>query len=303
MEYILQTQNLTKKFSKQLAVNDVSMNIAKGDIYGFVGKNGAGKTTLMKIVTGLSSETSGNIKLFNSDNLLAGRKMIGSIIEYPTLYGTFTAKQNLEIQQKLCGNKDPNKISELLKLVDLENTGKKKAKKFSLGMKQRLGIAMTLMNNPKFLILDEPMNGLDPSGIKEIRDVILKLNKEKGLTVLISSHILGELAKISTRYGIINNGNLVEEFTTEELKDKLKSSLSIKVNDIEKTVKIIENDLKTTNYKIIDEKIIKLYDNLDKSSQLNSILVKNDIMVEYINHNQENEEDYFINLMEGKIND
>lgn len=195
MEYILKTKNLSKTFSSKAAVDSVNMNIRRGDIYGFIGKNGAGKTTLMRMVVGLALPSNGEIELFESKDLDKQRAKIGTIIESPALYPNYTAKQNLIVQQKLFGKVNLEEIDEVLKIVGLSDVGKKKAKKFSLGMKQRLAIAIALINKPEFLVLDEPINGLDPTGIKEVRDLLLKLNREQGMTILISSHILGNFRK------------------------------------------------------------------------------------------------------------
>lgn len=217
MNVILKTNHLTKRYGHRPVVNDLSMTIQKGDIYGFIGKNGAGKTTLIRMITGLASPSDGNIQMFGSSNLLDGRAKIGTVIEAPAFYPGMTAKENLITQCKLQGIKDYSHIDNLLELVGLHDTGKKKCKNFSLGMKQRLAIAIALIGKPDLLILDEPTNGLDPEGIKEIRELILKLNQKYQITVLICSHILGELSKFATRYGIIHHGKLVEEFTEADL--------------------------------------------------------------------------------------
>jgi len=224
MDYILKTYNLTKRFKNQIAVNEVNVKIKKGDIYGLVGKNGAGKTTLMKMIVGLSEPTNGKIELFEKNELSNGRKRIGCIIEMPALYPNMTAEQNLSIQATLIGNNDENEIEEILGLVGLKEVRKKKVENFSLGMKQRLGIGIALIGNPEFLILDEPVNGLDPIGVREIRNLILKLNSECGITILISSHILSELYKIANVFGIINEGNLVSEIPKKYLDNEVSSS-------------------------------------------------------------------------------
>ena len=251
MENILKTVDITKKFSKKVAVSAVNMNIKKGDIYGFIGRNGAGKTTLIKMLVGLSQPTSGSIELFDSKNLNKARRKIGTVIEAPAFIPHLSARQNMFIQWTLLGSKDKSIIDETLKLVGLDNVGNKKVKKFSLGMKQRLGIAMTLMGEPEFLILDEPTNGLDPEGIIEIRQMLKKLNQEKGLTILISSHILGELSKLATRYGIINDGVLIDEFTEQELTERCQSSLIVKVNDINKACEILKSELNTDRFSVL----------------------------------------------------
>ena len=215
-EYVLRTKDLTKKYSKNVAVDAVNLEVRKGDIYGFIGKNGAGKTTTIKMIAGLSKATSGEIELFESQDVLEGQKKIGTVIENPAFYPYMTARQNIEVQRIMKGISDKSITDQLLEIVGLNHIGRKKAKNFSLGMKQRLAIAIALVGNPEFLLLDEPINGLDPSGIKDLRELIIKLNKEAGITVLISSHILSELTKFATCYGIIQNGKLVKQVTAEE---------------------------------------------------------------------------------------
>ncbi|MBX4267209.1 ATP-binding cassette domain-containing protein [Clostridium estertheticum] len=224
MNYVLKTDNLTKKFKNQIAVNGINIRIKKGDIYGLVGKNGAGKTTLMKMIVGLSAPTSGELELFEKNELCSGRKKIGCVIEMPALYPNMTAEQNLSVQATLIGNNAQNSIAKILELVGLQEVGKKKVVHFSLGMKQRLGIGIALIGNPEFLILDEPVNGLDPIGVKEVRNLLLKLNTENGITILISSHILSELYKIANVFGIINDGSLVSEIQKKDLDNEVSSS-------------------------------------------------------------------------------
>ena len=303
MEYALRTKNLSKKFSKKLAIDSVGINIKKGDIYGLIGKNGAGKTTLIRTIVGLAAPTAGEIELFESTDLKQQRYKIGTVIESPAVYPNFTAKQNLIAQQKLFGKTDINEINQILEIVGLADTGKKKAKNFSLGMKQRLAIAISLIGNPEFLVLDEPINGLDPAGIKDVRDLILKLNKENNITVLISSHILGELAKIATRYGVICNGKLVDEFTPQELQSRVRKCLAINVDNTELTSKIIKESLNTNNYEIKSDKLIYLYDNIYEPSKVNTLLVTNGVIVNSINTIGDDYEPYLIKLMEGSEND
>ena len=216
-QVILKTNHLTKRYGHRAVVENLSMPIYKGDIYGFIGTNGAGKTTLIRMVTGLAAPSDGSIQLFGSGSLLEGRRRIGTVIEAPAFYPGMTARENIVAFSKLQGLHDFSHTEDLLELVGLTHTGKKKCRNFSLGMKQRLAIAIALIGDPELLILDEPTNGLDPEGMKEVRDLILKLNQEKGITVLVSSHILGELSKFATRYGIIHHGKLIEEFTEEDL--------------------------------------------------------------------------------------
>lgn len=299
MSMVLQTNYLTKKYGKQIAVNKVNTNIKKGDIYGLIGGNGAGKTTLMKIISGLIFPSQGDIKLFESSNLEKGRKRIGCVIEQPGLYPAMTARQNLTYYNKLLGIPGYENIDDVLNLVGLQNTGKKKTKNFSLGMKQRLSIAISLLGNPDFLILDEPINGLDPSGIKEIRELLLKLNFENEITILISSHILGELTKIATKYGIIKNGVLVDEFEAVELENRCKKCLSLVVNDSEKASYIIENNIKSIDYKVFDNGRIYIYDYFDIPEQINQELVKNDVLVYSLALEGNDVESYFVKMMGG----
>lgn len=291
-EYIIETSNLTKKFSNKAVVDKVSMHVRKGDIYGFIGKNGAGKTTTMKMILGLLNVTEGEIKINGSNNLDKERSKIGSLIENAGLYKNATAIENMKRFSILYGGSD-TEIKEILEFVGLANTGTKKAGQFSLGMKQRLGIAIALLGNPEILILDEPINGLDPQGIKEIRDLIIKLNKEKGVTFLISSHILDELAKITTRYGIINSGELVEEIDAKELLNRSKKNLKITVNDVNKSLELLKNNNFLNEYEVKENSII-LYGDFKESSLINKILVENNISVSELTTNEDAFEEYFI---------
>lgn len=292
MEYIIETNKLTKRFPGKIAVNKIDMHVKKGDIYGFIGKNGAGKTTAMKLILGLLNPTSGGIKIFNNENLNSSRYKIGSLIESPGLYKNFSAYENLKRFSILYGGTEED-INELLKLVNLENVGNKPVRAFSFGMKQRLGIAIALLGNPEILILDEPINGLDPSGIKDIRDLILKLNKEKQITFIISSHILDELSKIATRYGIINNGILVEEISSEELTNRYLKFMKLNVSDVNKAIKILQEQNLLDKYETKENNIF-LYNNFDKSGLINTLLVNNNIIVNEISFKENNLEDYFV---------
>lgn len=297
-EYVLQTDELTKTYARKNAVDHINLKIRKGDIYGFVGKNGAGKTTTIKMIVGLTNPTSGTIELFDSANVQAGRKKIGTVIENPALYPYLSARQNIEAQRVMKGVKDKSITDDLLEIVGLKDTGRKKAKNFSLGMKQRLAIALALVGDPEFLLLDEPINGLDPAGIKDIRELILKLNREAGITILISSHILGELSKIANSYGVISNGMLVEQFTLDELKQRVKPCFKISVNDPEKAVSILKETLGISDIQVKNN-CIKVYEMLDKSAEINSVLESNDIIVQFFTKEDGDYENYFIELMEG----
>ena len=291
MEYIIETKNLTKQFPNKLAVNHINIHIKRGDIYGFIGRNGAGKTTAMKLILGLLNPTEGEIKLFGNEQLNKERAKIGSLIEEPALYKGATAFENMKRFSILYGGTDED-INEILKLVGLSKTGNRKVKEFSLGMKQRLGIAIALLGNPEIMVLDEPINGLDPAGIKEIRDTILNLNKEKNVTFLISSHILDELAKITTTYGIINDGRL-EEIDAEELNNRCRKNLKIKVSDVNKAIEILKEKNMLNNY-TVDVESITMYDNFDDSALINEQLVKAGIKVFELSTSNSGLEDYFI---------
>lgn len=273
MEYILKTENLTKVYGKTKVVNAVSMHVKKGDIYGFIGKNGAGKTTFMRMITGMAAPTGGEIELFGKNDLEKQRKRIGSLIENPGIYPNMTARENLEVVRRSFGITDKNAVDEMLEFVGLGGTDKKKVKNFSMGMKQRLGIAISLFRNPDFLILDEPINGLDPAGIKEIRDLLLKLNTERKITILISSHILGELSKVATRYGIIRDGSLVEEFEAGELNEKCRRCQKLSVDNLELAVTILEEKLHITEYDVPEPGILRIFEHLDENGKINKELV------------------------------
>ena len=292
MEVVLKTSNLTKVYGVRKVVDGVNMTINKGEIYGFIGKNGAGKTTFMRMILSLTSITKGEVELFGGKKIGEIGCKIGSLIESPGLYKNATAYENLKRFSILYGA-DESKINEILEFVNLDKTGKKKAKDFSLGMRQRLGIAIALLGEPEFLVLDEPINGLDPKGIKEIRDIILKLNKEKEITFLISSHLLDELSKVVTKYGIIDNGVLLEEISSKELIDNCKNKRVIKTNNNRKAKDIIINEYNINNISI-DEDTIVLYSGLDKSADINKYLNEKGIKVSEIYTKVDSLEDYFI---------
>lgn len=305
-DVILKTYNITKKYGNQIAVNNVNMTIKKGEIYGFIGRNGAGKTTLIRLITGLIHKTNGDIELLgaSSENELnKARTMIGSLIETPSFYNNMTARENLEVSRRIRNIPGNKCVDEVLELVGLKNIEKKKVKNFSLGMKQRLGIANAIMGNPRLLILDEPINGLDPMGIVEIRELLKKINKEKDMTILISSHILSELSELATTYGIISNGKLIEEITSQELKEKCRKYIDLKVDDTSRAVIILERKLGIDDYQVLANKKIKVFSNLDNVGEVNSILSNSGIIVESIGVKGENLEEYFMNVIGGVLND
>ncbi|GAA0061995.1 ATP-binding cassette domain-containing protein [Clostridium sp. CTA-1] len=301
-EYILKTTNLSKRYKKDFAVNNLNISIKRGEIYGFIGENGAGKTTFIRMITGLVYPTSGEIKLFSKeegDELGNVRKRIGALIERPAFYPYMTAYENLEAFRIEKGIPGKECIDKTLNSVGLYEDKNKKLKNFSLGMKQKLALAIALLGDPEFLILDEPINGLDPMGIKEVRELLKKLNKEKNITMLISSHILGELYQLATCYGIIHKGKLMEQITLKELDEKCKRNLSIKVDDVNKAAAILETELSTNNFKVLPDGTIKLYDYVDNSRLVSSTFTKQNIIIDQIMPNESNLEEYFINLVGG----
>lgn len=303
MNYVLETNNLEKKYKDFKALSHTNIHIEKGSIYGLIGKNGAGKTTLIRIICGLQKPTNGDYTIYGVSNTCKEisniRNRIGAIIESPSIYGEMTARDNLITQSKLVGLPNLDEIDELLKLVDLSNTGKKKAKNFSLGMKQRLGIAIALTNNPDFLILDEPINGLDPQGIIEIRELILKLNKEKGITILISSHYLDELSKIATHYGFLDKGTLIKEISSKDLMKQMQHKIVLKVNNEVEFVKYLEKN--KISYEVINAKTIEIYEKINLSQFIYGLSQKN-LEVEEIHEQEETLETYYMNLIGGKEN-
>ena len=301
-DYILKTNDLTKTYGTTRALDKINMQIKRGEIYGLIGRNEAGKTTLLKIISGLTFLTRGEVLLFgektnNKNNLL---ERVGVLIEDPGLYPNLTACENMKLKCIAYGINKKGYIEDILQQVGLENTGRKAVKKFSLGMKQRLGIALALVGEPDLLLLDEPINGLDPQGIIEIRDVLLRLSKEKNITIIISSHILEELSKIVSRIGIINNGKLIEEIDKKELLEKTKDKLEIVTSQTEIAVTVLEEKLNILNLKVIDNKTIYVYEKIDESGAINNELLKAGIEVDSIYINHESLEEYFINLTGGE---
>jgi len=304
-EVVLKTYNVSKKYGNQLAADNINMTINKGDIYGFIGQNGAGKTTLIRMITGLVHRTNGEIELFGGSSeseLNYGRTLIGSLIETPSFYDNMTARENLEVSRLIRNIAGKECIDEVLELVGLKDAGKKKFKNFSLGMKQRLGIANALMGNPKLLILDEPINGLDPMGIVEIRELLKKVNKEKDMTILISSHILTELSELATKYGIISKGKLIQEISAEELKEKCRQYIDTRVDDTSRTVTLLERELGISEYEVLENNRVKIFTDLDMAGEINSMLVKNGVIVKSIIVREDKLEEYFINTVGGAYN-
>ncbi|MBC1225737.1 ATP-binding cassette domain-containing protein [Listeria booriae] len=302
-ENILETAALSKKFGDNYAVDHVNMTVQKGDIYGFIGKNGAGKTTFIRLITELMYKKGGDVSLFGSTHpkdIHQARKRIGAVIEGPSLYPNMTAHQNLNYYLLQKGIPDKNRINEVLEFVGLENTGRKKYRNFSMGMKQRLGIGLAILHHPDFLILDEPINGLDPMGIIEIRNIILKLNKTYGTTVFISSHILTELALIANRYGIINNGRLVKELSKEELESESRRYLVLKTLNKEAAVQHLESFLELYQYEVHSDGSIRIFEYIDEPEKISQVMFDAGIIITELKVVEANLEEYFIDLIGGE---
>ena len=303
MEYVLTTSGLSKKYGKFQALDDLSMHIPKGAIYGFVGRNGAGKTTLIRLICGLQEPSNGSYSIYGIDHtdkeICKSRRRMGAVVETPSIYLDMTAVDNLKQQALILGLPSYESIPEILKLVGLENTGKKRARNFSLGMKQRLGIAVALMGNPDFLVLDEPVNGLDPQGIIEMRELILKLNKEKQITVLISSHILDELSRLATHYGFIDKGHLIKEISAEELEAACRKCIKVEVTDTKALASVL--DAEKLEYEILSETTANIYGKVN-ISQLVLALAKENCELLTSHEQDESLENYFINLVGGEEN-
>ncbi len=304
MEYVLKASSLSKKYRRFEALKNLSMNIPKGSIYGFVGRNGAGKTTLIRIICGLQEATSGEYTLYGISSkdkrISKARCRMGAVVETPSIYLDMTAEDNLKQQALVLGLPSFESIPSVLKMVGLENTGKKKARNFSLGMKQRLGIAVALMGNPDFILLDEPINGLDPQGIVEIRELILKLNRERRITILISSHILGELSKLATHYGFIEKGFVVKEISAEELEAVCRKCVRVEVDNTKALIRAL--DRMNMEYEIISEKEANIYGEVILSKLVSELDSENCILISS-HEMDENLETYFINLVGGANNE
>ena len=299
-EIICQTTELCKKYKNFHVLQNIDLSINRGEIYGLVGENGAGKSTLIRILTGLAFQSSGMVTLFGkTGNLRYERAKIGCTVEMPALYKDMTAKQNLEIQRVQRGIPDKKCISKTLELTGLDNTKMKKVNDFSLGMKQRLALAVALLGEPEFLILDEPVNGLDPTGIIELRELLKRLSKENHVTVLISSHILSELNQLATCYGFLHNGKLLKQITAMELSQECKRHVKLKTDNTEQTVIVLEEQLKIKNFSIQPDNFIRVYEKLDETHTISKTLSSNGIVVEEISVQGEELETYFENLIGG----
>jgi len=304
MEYVLTTTELSKNYGKFQALNNLTMHIPKGAIYGLVGKNGAGKTTLIRLICGLQEPSKGQFSIYGIKNtsrdITRSRRRMGAVVESPAIYMDMTAEDNLKQQCLILGIPTYDSIPDILQLVGLDNTGKKKAKNFSLGMRQRLGIAVALMGNPDFLVLDEPINGLDPQGIIEIRELILKLNREYQITVLISSHILDELSRLATHYGFVDKGHMVKEISVEDLENICRKYICVEVTDINALARVL--DANGLAYEILSDNAANIYGTINLSKLV--ILLDKEGCELITSHEQdESLETYFMNLIGGEHHD
>lgn len=300
--HVLKMEHISKTFHQFTALKDVSISVERGKIYGLIGKNGAGKTSLMRIITGLSIPTSGDYELFGyrkPKDIQAGLKQVGSLIEHPSLNGNMTAAENLTLHKTIKGIRTKNIEHELLALVGLTDTGKKKAKHFSLGMKQRLGLAISLLGEPEFLILDEPINGLDPLGVVEIRQLIKKLCAERGMTILVSSHHLTELYQTATDYIIIDQGEVIQTMSQVALEKACQSYVHIETKQTDELKDVLDNHLHTTDYSIMDDGTIRLFDLTDEDERVARTLCANDIIVTRFSLEGQSLESYFTQLVGG----
>ncbi len=297
-EFILKTKDLSKRFGSFTAVNNISLNIKKGSVYGLVGRNGAGKTTFMKMICSLSSPTSGSFELCGESypRLGEARTKIGNLIESPGIYSNMSAADNLKAKAKLIGGVDKGRIDEIIRTVGLEKAGSRHAGKFSLGMKQRLGIGIALIGDPELLILDEPINGLDPAGVAEIRDTLQHLNREYGMTILISSHILGELSKLSTDYGFIDKGSLIKEISNEQLILDCAEYVRLCVSDVNKAAAVLGN-IGVGGIELTDNNELRLAGCMERTDEIVEAMVNNRIKVYEIAKQGMDLERYYLNMI------
>ena len=298
---VLHTKGLTKRYGAHTAVDRAELTVEKGQIYGLVGRNGAGKTTIIRMVTGQTVPTAGEISLFGATgkDLMKVRARTGVMVETPSFYPYLTARQNLEYYRIQRGIPGKGTVDQVLEETDLANTGKKIFKNFSLGMKQRLGLALALMNRPDFLLLDEPINGLDPEGIVEFRSLLLELNRQRETTILISSHILSELENLATHYGFIDNGRMLEQISAKALKEKCRACLELSVDSAPAAARALEQGLGARDYEVLPDNVIRLYCHLDEPARVTQLLVESGVALRSIEQKGANLEDYFLSLIGG----
>lgn len=303
--YVIEVRNLTKTYGKLKALDNVSLRVPKGQIYGLVGKNGAGKTTLMRVLSNQTIGEQGEVSLFGEGTpagLNKMRRRTGTMIEIPSFYPFLSARENLEYYRHQRGIAGSGCVDEVLEMVELSHADKKKFKNFSLGMKQRLGLALALMNHPELLILDEPVNGLDPEGIVQFRNILLKMNREYDVTILISSHILAELQNLATHYTFMDSGKIIQDISEKELSAISREHIELKVDSAEKASAVLEQSLGCVSYEVLSGNIVRVYELLGQPDVIAETLVKNNVRLFGIKETQTNLEDYFIELIGGGQN-
>lgn len=303
MSNVIETHNLQKKYKDEIVIKSFDFNLRKGEICGLIGKNGAGKSTFFKMLSGQIMSTAGKIKLFGKNDLVNARKRMGFLIEEPQFFPDLTAQQNLQYFRIQRGVVEKSKIEEVLEQVGLADQVTKKVKAYSMGMKQRLGIALCLLSSPDCLVLDEPINGLDPEGINEIRQLLLKLNQENQITILISSHILSEIQMIATRFVFFNRGEIIEDIKSMDLQKKCQKRLKLKADKHDKIAQLLERNFSNITYQCLPNQEIHIFDHLDKSEEINRLLVINDIQVSDFHLEDLRLEDYFLKLVGGSKHD
>ena len=299
---IIETRGLIKRYGDQVSVSNLDLHVQKGRIYGLLGRNGAGKTTTMKMLLGLTAPTSGTVSLFGQP--LKGNETrilprIGSLIESPGFYPNLTGTENLQIFARLRGLKSPNYIKSALELVNLPYRDKKRYAQYSLGMKQRLAIALAVMHDPELLILDEPINGLDPEGIVEFRELLLRLNRERQTTILISSHILSELSALATHYAFIDRGRMLETISAADLRERCRDCLELRVDDAARAAHVLEEQLGTRDFEVLPQERLRLYAFLDQPQTVNRVLMEQGVGLISAQQKDSNLEDYFLSLIDG----
>lgn len=300
-EFVCETKNLSKRYKNFFALKNVNLKISKGEIYGLVGENGAGKTTLIRILTGLGFQSEGEVSLFGEKKeLRRERSKIGCTVEMPALYKDMTAEQNLEVQRIQRGIPEKDCISDTLELVGLSDAGAKRVSNFSLGMKQRLALGVALLGEPEFLILDEPVNGLDPTGIIELRRLLKRLVQERGTTILISSHILSELHQLATCYGFLHKGELLKQISAEELNEACKRHICLRTDDTQKTALLLEQKAGIRNYSVYPDGSVRVYEGLDQVRSISKMLSDHNVLIDEIAVQGEDLETYFENLIGGR---
>ncbi len=301
-KFVLQTENLTKKYGAYTVLDNVSISLEKKHIYGFIGENGAGKSTFMKIITGLTYPTSGTYSIMGKESSREREKMrryIGSMIEEPALYPNYTILQNLELQRTLVGNPDKSASDKVLEMVDLSDAKNKKVHTLSMGMKQRLSIAMALIGNPQILILDEPINGLDPKNIVALRNLLQKLNEEKNITIFISSHILSELYLLATDYIFIHKGKIIDVITHDELEARCRKYICIKTDAVPMALTVLDKIMDGPEYKVVSEDTIHLYSDMDNIEKISRAFMQHEIVITELSVMEQTLEDYFMGITGG----